>query len=369
MNIAFLLLIPFALVLSLGGCGGGSTSGPVFDPVALDDARRDRILQDHGPFIEDAVVSKSVYRTGYGTGWERVRYDWDGSRLRVDIFDPLDFSTPVLSLTSDDDAVRSSRPPALSGDHLPGRKREEFQVGQSTGSRDTIATLGVDYASDIDYFVYGYWLSVDHDVSGPAAVDVGAFSSALFFAAPVPSAGTATYVGERQARGLHTVTYSGVDPDGAGEKRRFGGAEDEFRIAGFVGDVVLRADFDAGYVSGSISNLYYPDPERNAEGPVPNSGGTRAFEVLLWPAPIDETGHFVGSAPTQTTVDWPSTLPEIRATGGRWEGQFSSRPVSDSDSDPRAAAGTFATRYLFEEGTFGTYLGSFSAAHCSGPSC
>lgn len=364
-----LLLLATVATLVLGLCGCGSSDGPpetvVPDPVALDDERRNRLLKDNGPIIEASVFDNVVY----GTGWERVRYGWDGSELSFDIHETRDFFPPLVSLSSRTDAVQSSNPPALSGNNIQGRKREEFQISQSAGSKDTIGTIGVDYASATDYFVYGYWLTVDHAASGPAAVDTGAFSSAFVAIASMPAGGSAKYEGKRQASGLHTVTYSGVDPDGPGEKTSFAGSKDEFRIAHFVGDVVLTVDFNTGDVSGWISNICYPDPERSASGPVPNPGGGRAFEVELGSASINASGRFSGSAPTATTADWSSTRPEIVDSDGHWEGQFSSRPVSEFNSEPRAAAGTFSTRYRFEEGTVGTYLGTFSAGHCSNPSC
>ena len=374
-------------MLALAGCGGGGSEdrqtsiirpdppivrpGPPIgpDPLTLDKARRTRILEGNDMIIE-AAVDKNIKEKD--TGWRDVSYDWDGSDLRFTIHEDGVSSPPVVSLSSTNDVVKLSEKPALSGNNIQGRTRQEFQIGQSIGTRDTIGRIGVDYQSDTDYFVYGYWLTVDHghDDAGSVVADTGAFSSALGASAYVPRVGTATYKGKEQASGLHTVKYSGRDPDGEGEKKPFPGAKkDEFRIAHFVGDVMLTANFNSGYIEGKIYEIYYPEPEENYDGPVEMSGGPgygiRHFEVKLGKAQIGSSGHFTGSAMTDTTDQWSKKRPDIDKSkpNGYWEGQFSSRPVSQFNSQPRAAAGTFATEYTFEEDTVGTYVGSFSAGH------
>ena len=412
MNITTLLktatALPLVAMLALAGCGGGGSEdrqtsiirpdppivrpGPPIgpDPLTLDKARRTRILEGNDMIIE-AAVDKNIKEKD--TGWRDVSYDWDGSDLRFTIHEDGVSSPPVVSLSSTNDAVRmfdSSDPEtsdilsALSGTNIQSRTRREFQIGQSIGTRDTIGRIGVDYRSDADYFVYGYWLTVNHGQGDAESVtvDTGAFSSAFGASTNVPSTiiGEATYRGIRQASGLHTVTYSGETDD---QGRSFSGGTGEFRIAHFVGDVMLTANFTDGVIgddsiniNSKIDNIYYPDPEEDSKGRVfypdgSTTGGFRAFEVKLGEAEIDLSGYFTGSATTVAGPEWSSKRPGFVSTKGKgyWEGQFSSRPVSQSNSEPRAVAGTFATTYEFSEGTVGKYVGTFSAGHCSSPSC
>ena len=340
-------------------------------PVTLDEERRARILAEgNGPIIEGAAFDDIISDTGS----LRVEYDWDGSELAIDIYDSEDPSLLTVSLSSDSDLVASREQIALSGTNIPNRTRREFQVGQSIGNRDTIGRIGVDYQSDTAWFAYGYWLTVDHDDEGNVVADTGAFSTLLNYF-PIGNfsvEGTATYVGNEQASGLHTVTYSGGDPDGDGDRRKFNAYTNEFRIAHFVGDVMLKADFDSGVIDGTIHNIHYPEPEENYSGPLAGSGGQREFEVDLEQGLISSDGYFYSSVKTNTTEDWRSSRPDIVESGGHWAGQFFRSSVSRVNTQPRAVAGTFATWYAFDDvndetgkRTIGTYVGSFSAGHCA----
>ena len=268
--------------------------------------------------------------------------EFQGPRLRV--FLKLKDGRPV-SVDTDEDAVATEAQPSP----IPGHRARNwsFVKEEPEGTSLVHAVVSWDGDDPADYLMAGWWAYFDGQsppeltfanleeyaiVDGPE-LDPGAPPD-------LPAEGTASYAGPAGGVYFHV-------PGATAE-------QSHFVLDGWEATVTLEADFGAGTVSGCVGCLgdFVTRP-----AVVPASRGDVVadisdYELHFAPRPYGADGTFDGGA---AEVRHPTR--QIVRSQGSWGGSFSGK--ADADGNPRLIAGFGGAGYEEEDGTFGSFFGSF----------
>jgi len=235
-------------------------------------------------------------------------------------------------------------------DSPTGRRAESGLLLASDAARITAAAGTADWdPNDFgDWLVGGYWLHITGDllVGTVTGAEIGAFIEGPELTDnSVPTSGTASYNG--RAAGFFAARY-GTDATEA---------EGTVELGDYTGRFQATATFGTGTtgtVSGTIDRIRVAGIGETPDGRVyvisPRDAGVR---VELESAPIDATdGQLTG------TVRLVSLDPSLPFTGqqGSWGSRLSS--IDDSNSNPRALAGTHAGRATTDGGSAVVFIGA-----------
>jgi len=229
-----------------------------------------------------------------------------------------------------------------------GRRAVAGALLDSDATRITAAAGLIDADPNVfgDWLVGGYWLHItgDWEAGTVTGAEVGAFIEGPELTdTTVPIRGTASYNG--LAAGLYAALY-GTDAAAAAGTRELGD---------YIGDFQATADFAAGTVSGTITNIRVVGIATTPDGrlyAVPLQPGN--VRVELESGPIDATNGRIGPG-TVRLVSLDPNLP-FTSQQGSWGSRLSSE--DDGDDNPRALAGTHAGWATTDGGTEVVYIGA-----------
>lgn len=295
------------VALSLSGCGGGSSAGPVTSVSGgYTPAVGTTLTQVRGTELETVSVTGSTFThdaTGNNTTLETLT---NGVRLTTPDGDTVDF----LNSAADTSSGYTSWDQTVSagGTHtvLAELHGDESAFGASSGK--------------LQYSAFGEWEEYDNTVSPTVLTSVGVFSTGDKTAgADMPTTGTATYTG---------LTKGVADVSGT-----------NYFI---TGNAQLTADFAANTISGGLTGLNAVDPGTSTTVGSVNDVDFTAGTI---------TGTtFAGTAAASATAG----AVDISGTTGTFGGQFYGTGT--------AAAAEAGGTYQISNGTGTTIIGSFGTA-------
>ena len=251
-----------------------------------------------------------------------------------------------LSVNTLDDAVATG----TIDTPIPGHRGREwrFLKDEKHGTSVVHAAVSWDEDNPPDYLMAGYWAyypgqhppdldpleTQEHAILDGPEIDVADPPA-------MPVSGTASYVG------VAGGTYAYAPGTTIEEEKP------PFVSDGFEGVVTLDADFQAGTVSGCIGCV--GDLTVRASLAPASRGDVRHdisdYEVHLGDHPFG-TGSFDGGP-----IDVRHPTRQITQCCGSWGAFFSNKP--DSAGNPRLVAGFAGARFKEDDGSVGTFFGSF----------
>ena len=268
--------------------------------------------------------------------------EFQGPRLLV--FLNLKDGRPV-SVDTGEDAVATEAEPSP----IPGHRARNwsFVKEESEGTSLVYAVVSWDGDDPADYLMAGWWAYFDGE-HPPELTFANLEEYAILDgpeldpAAPpqLPSGGTAGYAGPAGGVYFHVP--------GATAEQGY------FVLDGWEATVNLTADFGAGTVSGCVGCIgdfvTRPAVVRASRGDV--AVDISDYEIRFNPRPYGADGTFDEGI---AEIRHPSR--RIVESEGNWGGSFSSK--ADADGNPRLIAGFGGADYEEEDGTFGSFFGSF----------
>ena len=356
--------VALAAALSLVACGGGGSS-PVSSNVPTDSGnqiasdRSSAYTADQGqnlggarraavarPAFGSVTQSSNTNIAGVTSDAAQVTFQGDTFFITVEREDGR-----TLALNSADhlEAVETD----LQSPFVPGRGFDHGYLARFDANSATVMYGAVDYDPNSlgDWMAGGYWIHVRGDLQSGSVtgVEVGAFVDGpeISSAATVPVTGTATYNG--LAGGI-AFTRTGTDawlatngiPAGA------------YELFEYSGDFRAVADFGAGMIEASISNIDGYGWQEFPDGTLLEGAGSSPGTLYFGPTSINADGTWSGTAFSITDPRYT-----IATAEGSWGGRFST--IADSAGDPRAAAGTHGGRVITTGGTESVFVGSHHA--------
>ncbi len=238
---------------------------------------------------------------------------------------------------------------------IPGHVAEEWDFVKETADDTSVAHALVSYDENdpADYLMMGWWLEFpgqryrDRTLEGsvPAAIVDG---PEIYPSAPreLPIEGRATYTG--RAGGLFTYFPN------------WGAEDPAYLLYQYEGPVAVTADFAAATLSGCIGcdgdiatrRAILEDSRDDVQWSIAEF--ISGYELHLGAAPLDPNGTFQSADVTVRHSERTVTRSE-----GAWGGAVSRIP--DRAGNPRLVAGLNKIEFGEDDGSSGTFHGSFVA--------
>ena len=357
--------VAIAAALILAACGGGGGGSPVSNDAQpttpapstpdrssaytadqgqnLSGARRAAVAQ---PAFGSVTQSSNTNIAGVTTDAAQVRFEGNTFFLTVR---RQDGSTLALNSRDHLQEVETD----LESPYVYGRSFDHGYLARIDANSATVMYGAVEYAAGDynflgDWMAGGYWLHVRGDAQAGAvtAVEVGAFVDGPEISGPanLPLSGTATYNGF--AGGL-AFTRTGNDAWLA----RNGIPAGVYELFEYAGDFRAVADFGAGTIEASISNIDGYGWQEFPDGTLLEGEGSTPGTMYFGPTSINADGSWTGTALSFTDPRYT-----VSSVEGSWGGRFSN--TADSAGEPRLASGTHGGRIVTTGGTESVFVGS-----------
>ena len=286
-----------------------------------------------------ASLTQSSNMDARGVTTDRAEASFTPERLSATVWR---HGRSPLSLDTRDHLVESSVVPGGPGPH------DRWAQGVLLHADAASITVGhgavaYDPEDSTDWLAAGYWLRVD----GPwergivHRAEAGAFVDGPEISAPaeLPLTGTASY---------HGYVYGFYAGEAGSDLRLF--PQGSIGVGNYSGSFAARADFAAGTVSASVSDLAVEIVTTTPDGALEFLSAPSPLRVDFGPTPIHSDGSFAGRE-----VEAANPMFSVRASEGSWGGRFSA--IEDASGDPRLMTGTHGWTLVTTGGTELSFLG------------